>query len=137
MNLEQAWKDRLGDKYSGEFQADNDAPDDGNMLAIPLPQVAYAATNISTLYNDSKQDGTVEVFVSIGDQLEVDERSGGLAKVRLGSCLGWVEESHIQSAAPANTMFIDFGEDVPEARDASCKKITPPDQGIAVSVGKS
>ena len=32
-------------------------------------------------------------------------------------------------------MFIDFGEDVPEARDASGKKITPPDQGTAVSVG--
>ena len=73
----------------------------------------------------------------MGDQLEVYERSGGLAKVKLGSCFGWAYESHIQSAAPANTMFIDFGEDIPEARDASCKKITPQDEGIVVAVIES
>ena len=37
---------------AGEFDADYEIPDDGNMLAIPLPQVAYAATNIFTLYGD-------------------------------------------------------------------------------------
>ena len=77
MNLEQAWKDCLGDEYSWEFEADNDISDDGNMFATPLPQVSYAATNISTVYCDSKQDGTVQVFTSTEEQLEVYERSGG------------------------------------------------------------
>ena len=63
--------------------------------------------------------------------------SDGWAKIRQGDHTGWLDPSLLQFAAPANTMFVCFGKDVSEARNAQGQKVPHPRNGTAVSAGSS